>query len=76
MVYGVLRFINFAHGDVYMLGAFAGSISAPKLLSVFGGSPSSRRRDGSPARRDGHLRRRSASSSSGSATGRCATARS
>ena len=24
MVYGVLRFINFAHGDVYMLGAFAG----------------------------------------------------
>ncbi|MGA8660183.1 MAG: branched-chain amino acid ABC transporter permease [Chthoniobacterales bacterium] len=24
MVYGVLRFINFAHGDVYMLGAFSG----------------------------------------------------
>jgi len=24
MVYGVLRFINFAHGDVYMLGAFCG----------------------------------------------------
>jgi len=24
MVYGVLRFINFAHGDVYMLGAFIG----------------------------------------------------
>jgi branched-chain amino acid transport system permease protein len=24
MVYGVLRFINFAHGDVYMLGAFTG----------------------------------------------------
>lgn len=24
MVYGVLRFINFAHGDVYMLGAYAG----------------------------------------------------
>lgn len=23
MVYGVLRFINFAHGDVFMLGAFA-----------------------------------------------------
>src|SRR5512147_845925 len=22
MVYGVLRFINFAHGDVYMVGAF------------------------------------------------------
>jgi len=24
MVYGVLRLINFAHGDVYMLGAYAG----------------------------------------------------
>nr|WP_256199770.1 hypothetical protein [Verrucomicrobium spinosum] len=24
MVYGVLRFINFAHGDVFMLGAFGG----------------------------------------------------
>jgi branched-chain amino acid transport system permease protein len=25
MVYGVLRLINFAHGDVFMLGAFAGA---------------------------------------------------
>ena len=24
MVYGVLRFINFAHGDVFMIGAFCG----------------------------------------------------
>ena len=24
MVFGVLQLINFAHGDVYMLGAFAG----------------------------------------------------
>jgi len=29
MVYGVLRFINFAHGDVFMLGAFAGFYLAP-----------------------------------------------
>ncbi len=29
MVYGVLRFINFAHGDVYMLGAFCGFFVAP-----------------------------------------------
>ncbi len=29
MVYGVLRFINFAHGDVFMLGAFAGYFFAP-----------------------------------------------
>jgi branched-chain amino acid transport system permease protein len=29
MVYGVLRFINFAHGDVFMLGAFAGYYLSP-----------------------------------------------
>ena len=32
MVFGVLRFINFAHGDVFMLGAFAGLYTAPTLL--------------------------------------------
>ena len=31
MVYGVLRLINFAHGDVYMLGAFAGLFLANAL---------------------------------------------
>jgi len=34
MVYGILRFINFAHGDVFMLGAFAGFYLAPKIASV------------------------------------------
>jgi branched-chain amino acid transport system permease protein len=29
MVYGVLRFINFAHSDVFMLGSFAGFYLAP-----------------------------------------------
>jgi branched-chain amino acid transport system permease protein len=40
MVYGVLRLINFAHGDVYMLGAFAGYY-ASKLLHgrLSGGLP-------------------------------------
>ena len=28
MVYGVLRLINFAHGDIYMLGAYAGFYTA------------------------------------------------
>lgn len=28
MVYGVLRFINFAHGDIYMLGAYGGFFAA------------------------------------------------
>jgi len=37
MVFGVLRFINFAHGDIYMLGAFAGFYTAPKLLALVGG---------------------------------------
>ncbi len=40
MVFGVLRFINFAHGDVYMLGAFAGLYVGPKVARVFGEGPS------------------------------------
>ena len=44
MVYGVLRLINFAHGDVYMLGAFAGYFLAnamnmdanPSVLGAIG----------------------------------------
>ncbi len=31
MVYGVLGFINFAHGEVFMLGAFTGFITSNKL---------------------------------------------
>jgi branched-chain amino acid transport system permease protein len=31
MVYGVLRLINFAHGDVYMVGAYAGYYLSRKL---------------------------------------------
>ncbi len=30
MVYGVLRLINFAHGDVYMVGAYAGYYLSPR----------------------------------------------
>ncbi|MBM3833038.1 MAG: branched-chain amino acid ABC transporter permease [Verrucomicrobia bacterium] len=35
MVYGVLRFINFAHSDVFMVGAFVGYYSGPKVLQMF-----------------------------------------
>jgi branched-chain amino acid transport system permease protein len=35
MVYGVLRFINFAHSDVMMLGAFAAYFLAPPIARVF-----------------------------------------
>src|ERR1041384_1882730 len=31
MVYGVLRFINFAHSDVFMVGAFAGYYLGQKM---------------------------------------------
>lgn len=34
MVYGVLKFINFAHGDVYMVGAFAGYYVAPYVWKL------------------------------------------
>ncbi len=36
MVYGILKLLNFAHGDVYMVGAFIGF----GVLSAFGGTPS------------------------------------
>ena len=31
MVYGVLRFINFAHSDVFMVGAYLGFYIAPRV---------------------------------------------
>jgi branched-chain amino acid transport system permease protein len=34
MVYGILKLLNFAHGDVYMVGAFIGY----GLITVFGGA--------------------------------------
>ena len=32
MVYGILKLLNFAHGDVYMIGAFVGwyALHAPR----------------------------------------------
>ena len=37
MVYGILRFINFAHGELVMLGAFAGFYLGPLALRLTGG---------------------------------------
>jgi branched-chain amino acid transport system permease protein len=34
MVYGILRFINFAHGDVFMIGAYAGFYLTPKVAAI------------------------------------------
>jgi len=39
MVYGVLRFINFAHGDVFMVGAFAGLYTARWMAPLTVGWP-------------------------------------
>lgn len=36
MVYGVLRFINFAHSDVLMLGAFAAYFLSPRVEAALG----------------------------------------
>ena len=35
MVYGLLKFIKFAHGDVLMIGAFAGFYAAPVARHLF-----------------------------------------
>lgn len=39
MVYGVLRFINFAHGDVFMVGAYVGFFLIPVVMPLFPGAP-------------------------------------
>ena len=36
MVYGVLRLINFAHGDIFMVGAYVGFFVATFLLGRSG----------------------------------------
>lgn len=38
MVYGILRFINFAHGDVVMVGAWSSLLIAQRLVGDDGGS--------------------------------------
>lgn len=37
MIYGVLRFINFAHGDVFMVGAYIGLYTAKPISEAIGG---------------------------------------
>ena len=62
MVYGILKLLNFAHGDVYMIGAFIGY----GVLTVLGGAASPSIPIGCCSslhvrRRDARLRRCSAS---------------
>jgi branched-chain amino acid transport system permease protein len=37
MVYGIIGMINFAHGDIFMLGAFVAMIVFLVLVTIFGG---------------------------------------
>jgi len=39
MVYGIIGMVNFAHGDIFMLGGFAALIVYLLLVSFFGGIP-------------------------------------
>ena len=39
MVYGIIGMINFAHGDIFMLGGFAAMIVFLVLTSIFAGLP-------------------------------------
>ncbi len=57
MVYGVLRLINFAHGDVYMVGAYVGyylsrRLQRPRAVGHVRAHGDARVH-GSPARRSG-----------------------
>ena len=76
LVYGILKLLNFAHGDVFMVGTFIG-FGALQLLGGLGQSDRAGLAAPHPdhARRDGRLCGRSASRSSVSPTGRCATPR-
>ncbi|HWQ21315.1 MAG TPA: branched-chain amino acid ABC transporter permease [Clostridia bacterium] len=38
MVYGIVRLINFAHADIFMVGAYVGFFLAPIMAKIFGGA--------------------------------------
>ena len=73
LVYGILELINFAHGDVFMIGGMISATVALEQFRLDGGPPASGRHSGDPrlARgSDGGLRACSTRRSSGSPTGR------
>ena len=38
IVYGIVRIINFAHADIFMVGAYMGFFLAPVMAKIFGGA--------------------------------------
>ena len=74
LVYGVLRLINFAHSEVFMIGTF-GSLFMLHALDVTGAADrlhARRRAAAVAAGRHGRLGGDRGGCSSGSPTGRCA----
>jgi branched-subunit amino acid ABC-type transport system permease component len=73
MVYGVIQLINFAHGEVVMIGAMV----AFAVIAALAGSalPPAGHRPGRRARRRAGLHGCSATGWSASPTARCATRR-
>ena len=73
MVYGIIGMINFAHGDVFMIGAFLSLIA----LTAAGGPRhhlGAARAGADPGVRGGHRRPVWLDASSASPTARCAAA--
>ena len=76
LVYGILKLLNFAHGDVFMVGTFIGF----GMLQLLGGAADPMLNTWLllvviTARRDGGLRCARRRRSSASPTGRCVTRR-
>ena len=78
MVYGILKFINFAHSDIVVLGAWISFTLASRILPRLGLDPHNPAAPpplwvggGDSRRVDGVLRLRRLSRSSGWPTGRC-----
>ena len=75
MVYGIIQLINFAHGEVVMIGAMVAYTVIVALTGANTGLPAGRRRAGRPAGGDSRLHGASATRWSASRTGRCAARR-
>ena len=75
MVYGIIQLINFAHGEVVMIGAMVALTVINALVGANTGLPRARDRRRRRAGRDPGLHGASATRSSASPTGRCGARR-
>ena len=75
MVYGIIQLINFAHGEVVMIGAMVAYTVIVALVGANTGLPPVADRAGGPAGRHPRVHGASATRSSASRTGRCGARR-